>query len=421
MKFNPMERRILAISWCGHFLAHFYMIMLAVVVLRIAPDFARDFGYDQADTLALTLAAYALFGLGSFPAGLITDRWNARWMLMICMIGCGACTTAAGLATGPTSLCLILTGVGLFASIYHPAGLALISRHIRARGWAMGINGVAGNLGVAAAPFAAACLSDVVGWRATFLFLGAPGILIGLLCAWLGALRIEEPAASRQSPPPEQGARYGLYFLILCGCLVFAGLAYRTTMVSAPDLFVERVEILRGPLDQVMAWLGLTIREGYLAPGALMLSAAVLLGCVGQLLGGYLADRHDLRILYFLFFALAIPAAFLCVYLHEVLLFLAMGIYLLFTLGMQSIENSLISRLTPDRWRSTAFGLKFILTFGIGSLGVILTGRILKDTGSVANVYVLVGLFTTVVAILSLVLYWISRRAIPRLGQNRSE
>ena len=104
----------------------------------------------------------------------------------------------------------------------------------------------------------------------------------------------------------------------------------------------------------------------------------------------------------------------------EMLLFLAMGIYLLFTLGMQSIENSLISRLTPDRWRSTAFGLKFILTFGIGALGVVLTGRMLKATGSVADVFVLVGLFTAVVAGLSLVLYGISCRAIPRLGQNRS-
>jgi len=418
MKFNSTERRILAISWLGHMFAHFYMIILAVLALRIAPDFTRDFGYSRGDTLALMIPAFALFGIGSFPAGLITDRWKARWMLMICMIGCGTFTVLAGLASGPASLCLILAGVGIFASIYHPAGLSMISRHVRARGWALGINGVAGNIGIALAPFAAAFVSDLTSWRTTFILLGLPGILVGLACIWLGARHIQEPPAPRRSGPSEAGARYRLYFLVLCGALIFGGLGYRTTMVSAPALFVERVEVLEGPVEQLMGWLGIQSREGRLAPGNIMLSAAVLLGCVGQLVGGYLADRRDLRILYLVFFMLAVPMAFLCSCLHELFLFAAFVIYFLLTLGMQSIENSLISRLTPDRWRSTAFGLKFILTFGIGSLGVGLAGRLINQTGSAAGVFVYVGFFNTMVALLALLLFLISRKAIPRLGQN---
>ena len=37
---------------------------------------------------------------------------------------------------------------------------------------------------------------------------------------------------------------------------------------------------------------------------------------------------------------------------------------------MQPLENTLVSRLTPARWRHSAFGMKFILTFGVGALAV---------------------------------------------------
>ena len=41
-----------------------------------------------------------------------------------------------------------------------------------------------------------------------------------------------------------------------------------------------------------------------------------------------------------------------------------------FLLGMQPIENTLVSRLAPPGLMSSAYGLKFILTFGVGALSV---------------------------------------------------
>lgn len=418
-KFNAQEKRILLVSWLGHYLAHFYMIMQAVLVLRIAPDFSDRFGYSTAETYRLMVLSFALFGIGSFPAGLLTDRWRARWMLMICMVGCGACSVLAGLTTGPTSLCLALAGLGLCASIYHPAGLALISRNIRARGWALGINGVAGNLGVASAPFAAAVVADLWDWPTAFIALGIPGIVIGVACFWLGARRIDEPAAPKVSAPPEPGANYRLYFLILCVGLVFGGLGYRTTTAAAPALFVERVELLKGPIEQLMHTLGLVGWDGRLAPGSIMLSLAVVFGCVGQLVGGWLSDRYDLRRMYLLFYLCAVPAAFLCATLTEIPLFLVFIVLVFFTMGMQSIENSLISRLTPDRWRSTSFGLKFMLTFGAGAMGVPLTGWVRETWGSAGPTFWFVGAFTAAVVVTTLVLIAASRKAIPLLGQRR--
>jgi predicted permease len=37
---------------------------------------------------------------------------------------------------------------------------------------------------------------------------------------------------------------------------------------------------------------------------------------------------------------------------------------------MQPIENTLIARLAPKRFHHSAFGAKFVLTFGVGALAV---------------------------------------------------
>ncbi len=51
------------------------------------------------------------------------------------------------------------------------------------------------------------------------------------------------------------------------------------------------------------------------------------------------------------------------------LIVLAMA-YFFFLLGTQPIENTLVAKLTPKKFLSTAYGLKFIFTFGVGALSV---------------------------------------------------
>jgi hypothetical protein len=54
---------------------------------------------------------------------------------------------------------------------------------------------------------------------------------------------------------------------------------------------------------------------------------------------------------------------------------------------MQPIENTLVAYLTPDRLRHSAFGTKFILTFGVGSVAVYVVGWI-KTAWSLSAVFV---------------------------------
>ena len=59
--------------------------------------------------------------------------------------------------------------LGMFASIYHPVGMAMLIEASGARGRTLAFNGVCGNLGVSLAAGVSALLATWLGWRAAFL------------------------------------------------------------------------------------------------------------------------------------------------------------------------------------------------------------------------------------------------------------
>ena len=88
---------------------------------------------------------------------------------------------------------------------------------------------------------------------------------------------------------------------------------------------------------------------------------------------------------------------------------------------MQPIENSLFAALTPERWRSTGYRVKFIFTFGVGSVAVWLAARVEPAYG-LSRVFLalaaVVSAFLVVIAILTRP----ANRHLPRdkLGQFRT-
>jgi hypothetical protein len=72
---------------------------------------------------------------------------------------------------------------------------------------------------------------------------------------------------------------------------------------------------------------------------------------------------------------------------------------------MQPIENTLVAYFTPDQLRHSAFGTKFVLTFGVGAVAVHLVGWI-KEVWSLPAVFVaLTGVSLSIVlSILTLIM-----------------
>ncbi|MCP4575213.1 MAG: MFS transporter [Deltaproteobacteria bacterium] len=372
---NPNERKILSTTCFGHFMSHFNMLVFPALVLPLTVKY----GMGLAQVLALSFWMYLLFGVTALPWGLLSDKFGAKPLLLVFYTGAGFCGLAAGwFVDDPGTFSLCLAGVGLFSGIYHPAGLGLISKGIERMSMALGYNGMAGNAGLAAAPILAGLINHYYGIETAFYFLGGCNLLGALLMV---ALPLQEPEKKKKSTGDTSG-RLVMAFAILCVAMMLGGVAYRCATVVLPSYFE-----LRNP--GLLAYLGnLDWFPASRNVAATALSSLVFaIGMLGQYMGGWVAERFEPRRGYLVFHLVALPLALLMAYATDVPLLLTTICYMFFLLGMQPIENSLVAYLTPDRLRHSAYGSKFILTFGVGATAVYVVGWI-KNQWSLSAVFV---------------------------------
>src|SRR5690242_8376859 len=71
----------------GHGIDHMFLLIFATAVTTIAVEF----GYSSwGDLMPYGVGAFALFGLGSLPAGRLGDLWGRRVMMLLFFFGMGA-------------------------------------------------------------------------------------------------------------------------------------------------------------------------------------------------------------------------------------------------------------------------------------------------------------------------------------------
>ena len=396
------ERKILFLCGTGHFYSHFYMLMFPSLALWIH----KDFGMSLPDTLNLGFGMYLLLGLAALPMGALGDRTSAHKMLVLMHIGAGLSALVCAASSGPGMLMVGLAAIGFFASIYHPVGIGLISKCCRNRGRALGNNGVFGNLGVGAAPFLAGATAYLVGWRFSFGFFGVLMFLVGV--AMMRARIDERPLDPEDAGNNGQasGASNVVFFVLMLCCMMLLGFVYRGTIVSLPAYFQDNIRVFQALFNLQP---GVQVSGSQSFGATLLVSGVYLFGIFGQMTGGRLADKVDLRMAYLAFHTISLPFMFLMAKLTGLPLFAASMVYLFFALGMQPIENSLVARLTPNRLRSLAYGLKFVLVLGIGSFSVKLVKWIMTHQDPAMVYMVQSGMILGAIALIVLI-YVLSRR-----------
>jgi MFS family permease len=355
----PQRERHILINTCyGHFMSHFNMLVFPAIVIPLT----GRLDMDMAAVLGLSFWMYLLFGCTALPWGIFADRWGGSALMRLYYIGAGISGLAAALwLNSPLGLTLALASLGLFSGIYHPTGLGLIPKEITRVGVGMGINGMYGNLGLATAPLLTGLVNWLWGPQAAYVFLGVLNLL-GLLL-----LAVYPIYATRQSLESKKSETNGFLgaFLILLVAMMLGGITYRAATVILPAYFELKNQAL-------VMWLSNLI-QGDLSQNLVattVTSLIFLIGMLGQYSGGRIADRFDPRIGYLIFFGITAPAAFFMTYAGNYLLIGLALWYFFFLLGMQPMENTLVAKYTPRRFHHSAFGTKFVLTFGVGALAV---------------------------------------------------
>ena len=109
------------------------------------------------------------------------------------------------------------------------------------------------------------------------------------------------------------------------------------------------------------------------------------------ILGGWLADRFSARSIYVVFWMLQVPLLFVVASMTGVPLLVVTLLVLSFNLSFTAAENMLVAQYTPMRWRSLAYGAKFVLALGVAGLTVMLAGWVFDTRGNFELLYVWFG------------------------------
>ena len=336
----------------GHSFDHLFMLLYATAVIAMERYFDLSYG----ELLALATPGFVAFGAGALPSGWLGDRWSRNGMIAIFFIGIGAASIVTGLASTPLQIGGGLLLIGIFASIYHPVGIAMVvDGPPESVGRRLGVNGVYGNLGVAAAAIVAGALAQWIHWRAAFLVPGAVSILVGIgFVLFVRTANLQVQPGSRGKAGVGFVTGWQRALIVLGLTTLFGGLIFNATTVSLPKVFDER-----------LAGFGVsTFGVGVLA------SIVYAIAAFTQIAVGRAIDRFPVRpILVWLAAALAV-ALLLVMQAEGWMMFLGALIIMALVFGQIPIGDTLVARYTPGPWRSRVYAVKYVITLGVASLAV---------------------------------------------------
>ena len=347
----------------AHALDHMFLLIFATAVTTIA----SEFGFARwEDLMPYSAGAFLMFGLGSVPAGRLGDLWGRRSMMVIFFFGLGASALLCAMVQNAWQMAIALTVLGAFTAIYHPVGIPMLLQHARNPGTTIGINGLAGNLGIAFAAILTGFMVKYIGWRAAFVVPALISIACGFVFMRITPVETEAPAKrkvkARVSLSPQTMARL---FLVMTFAAISSSLLFNFTTNGNGQLLRERfVGMVEDP-----AQLGI------------MLAGVYTVASFAQVIVGRLIDRYPLRRLYLGVVLLQIPMFLLAASAQGwVLLWLQAG-FMVAIFGAIPFTDAMIVRYVDDAIRSRVSGMRLAVSFGISSIAVYSLGPAVKAAG----------------------------------------
>ena len=268
--------KVIALVATAHGCSHFYQLVLPPLFPFITASLG--IGFEEAGLLMACF--YAASGLAQTPSGFLVDRFGARRVLLS---GLGLAAMSVTLMSLMPSFWLAIPLVmlaGLGNSVFHPADYSILS-HTVSKSWmarAYGVHTLSGNIGWAAAPVTVLTLASVLGWRGALAVVGLSGLAIVLVLATqsgvLASGRVQRTAATPGKP-------------LSAGTLAL--------LASPPILLCFAYFVLLSvSLTGNQTFMPAALNQLYgtsLGTAGAALSAYLLAGSLGVLVGGIAADR----------------------------------------------------------------------------------------------------------------------------------
>ena len=368
----------------SHFLDHFIMLIFA----KSAYDAGRNFGMNYDEIIMYGVGGFVLFGGVAPLAASLADKFSRSLLLVIYHFGIGFAAILAGFSQNVWQLAAAIGLIGIFASIYHPVGIAMLIKSNRRIGFRLGINGVFGNMGVAAAPLIAGIILTWGDWRMCF-------IIPGIFCLFYGIAFIASLQEEKQQRGTAHKVRHSGFspnWKLALGA-VFLSTASGGFVFSAMTFVVPRYfEISMLNLSSSVAITGLL--------------ASLVYGCASftQIAVGWIIDRIEPKWVLFSIGVGQIFFIYLTSQFTDLTLFFAMLIAMSFVFGQIPITDTILSRYVPDELRAKALSLKFMLNLVVGATVLPICGILLQSGMMMNSLFIILSCISALVVVSGVIL-----------------
>ena len=331
----------------GHFLDHFMMLIFA----KAAFDAGRHFGLSYDEIIIYGTLGLFLFGAAAPLAGWLADKYSRSLIIIIYPFGVSLGAFLCFLSSSPIMLGFSIGVIGFFAAIFHPVGIAMLIRDSNKVGVRLGINGVWGNMGVAAAPVLTGFIILNSNWQLSFL-------VPSLICLIFGIAQLrgfkeidikEEKTKQKTSNGLVEGWKIVLLSLTmttLAGGFIFGSLTFLIPRIFEVNLSGISVDI---------------------AITGLLAGIVYAIASLSQVGVGYLIDRYSPKII----LGFVGIGQFFLIYLSSLYidyaLFFVMLMAMFFVFGQVPITDAILVRYVDDQWRARILSVKFLINLCAGA------------------------------------------------------
>jgi MFS family permease len=354
-------RTIGFLNW-GHLLDHYVLLIYPTVVLGLEAVYNRPYG----DLLALSTAAFTVFGLLALPCGWLADHWSRRNMMVVYFFGTGIAAAAVGMAPTFTVLAIALCAVGVFAAIYHPVGLPTLIDTAVNRARTMSWNGVCGNVGVSIASGITALIVVTLGWRAAFFVPAVVFIVTGILYVWF--VPDEGPRRAMPSTAHDVVLNRRLMITVVSLFMVlalFSGLVFNCLTITLPKIVDARIG---GDVPIALV--------GMIATGVF------ICGAIAQVSMGRLVERIPPHLVMSGIAITQLVAMLLVTHLTGWSLLPALALAVAAIYAQVTVGDFILARYTPSAWRGRVYAIRFFLIFTTAGPAVWAIGRLWDRGGA---------------------------------------
>lgn len=285
---TPTRRRIVLLILCLIGMCSFIDRQIITVLLQ---PIKEEFGATDTQMGLLTGVAFAAFyAVAGIPIARLADVGSRKLIIAACVTFWSLMTSLAGIATGFWMLAASRVGVAIGEAGAGPTSQSILMDlfPLKRRGAVIGLLLGTQAIGIGLGVFLGGLLSDAFGWRAAFLIVGVPGLLLAgatMLFIREPLRGFSEPVRAAQVAAPPLGEVLKRLFstptYVLGLVTVGIGGIASYAMLGWGPTFMVRVHHMNG--SQVGVWIG----------GAMGLALFA-----GITLNGVLADwaaRKDMR------------------------------------------------------------------------------------------------------------------------------